>query len=86
MLLVISEISEAVELFRVGKDLSDVWFVESKETPGVQKPEGIPVEIADALIRLLEWCGSNGIDVEAVLRVKMDYNKSRPFRHGGKQA
>ena len=49
------------------------------------KPEGIPIELADVIIRILDYCGYAGIDIEAEIRQKHEYNKSRPYRHGGKK-
>lgn len=51
---------------------------------GYQKPEGELVELADAMIRILDYCGSKGWDVDAAVRLKMEYNKTRSQRHGGK--
>lgn len=48
------------------------------------KPEGIATEMVDCLIRVLDWCGKEGVDVEAVLAQKHEYNRTRPYRHGGK--
>lgn len=48
------------------------------------KPEGVAVEMADCIIRILDWAGAEGIDMDAVIRAKMDYNKTRPYKHGGK--
>lgn len=50
-----------------------------------QKPEGIAVEMADCIIRILDWCAHEGIDIDAIVRVKHEYNKTRPYRHGGKR-
>ena len=49
-----------------------------------EKPEGIAVEMIDCIIRILDWCGKEGLDVDAILQVKHEYNKTRPYRHGGK--
>lgn len=49
-----------------------------------KKPEGIAVEMADCMIRILDWCGKAGIDIDAIMREKCDYNRTRPYRHGGK--
>lgn len=48
------------------------------------KPEGIPIELADCIIRILDYCGKEGIDIEKAIRIKHEYNKSRPYRHGNK--
>ena len=50
-----------------------------------RKPEGIAVELADCIIRILDYCGHEGIDIDSIVRTKMDYNKTRPYRHGGKK-
>lgn len=49
------------------------------------KPEGIAVEMIDCMIRILDWCAKEGVDVEAVLKAKHEYNKTRPYKHGGKR-
>jgi len=48
------------------------------------KPEGIATEMADCIIRILDWCGKENIDIESILRMKHEYNKTRPYKHGGK--
>lgn len=48
------------------------------------KPEGIPVELADCIIRILDYCGHAKIDIEQAIKIKHGYNKCRPYRHGGK--
>lgn len=49
------------------------------------KPEGISVELADCIIRILDWAGKEGVDLDAIIREKMDYNRTRPYRHGEKK-
>lgn len=48
------------------------------------KPEGIPIELADCIIRILDYCGYAGIDIEEAIRIKHEFNKTRPYRHGNK--
>jgi hypothetical protein len=72
-----SELSEALEEYRNGKQL--VYFNE-----GSDKPEGTAIEMIDCMIRILDWLGSLDIDVEFLLGLKHDYNKTRPYKHGGK--
>lgn len=49
---------------------------------GSFKPEGVAVELADCLIRILDTMQSLGVDIDDVVREKMDYNNGRPFKHG----
>ncbi len=67
-----SELSEALEEYRKSKQLNEIYFIDGK-------PEGIPIELADCVIRLLDWCSFIGtkyfdmIDVySAVSIVKFD--------------
>lgn len=47
-----------------------------------KKPEGVAVELADAVIRIADLCGHLGIDLDAVIAEKMAYNAGRPYKHG----
>lgn len=82
-----SELSEALEEYRNSKP--PVYFAtETVQRDGNtvigKKPEGIAVELADCIIRILDYCGNTQIDIENVIRCKHAYNKTRPYRHGGK--
>lgn len=48
------------------------------------KPEGVPSELADVLVRLLDVSSRYGINLFGEWRSKMDYNWTRGYRHGGK--
>lgn len=39
-------------------------------------------EIADAFLRLMDLCGEHGIDIERHIKLKAEYNKTRPPKHG----
>jgi NTP pyrophosphatase (non-canonical NTP hydrolase) len=39
-------------------------------------------ELADVIIRALDLCGHLGIDIEKHVELKMQYNKSREYKHG----
>lgn len=75
-----SELSEALEEARKGKDYTYTYYTDSTGT----KPEGIPSELADVIIRILDMCEHYGIDMEAMLLEKHEFNKSRPYKHGKK--
>ena len=90
-----SELSEALEEHRDGRpmvyvlDLSGddnavLRLEEDTDKFNGRKPEGVAVEMADCIIRILDWCGKEGIDIDKIIRLKMEYNKTRPYRHGGK--
>lgn len=79
--LIHSEASEALEEYRKGPEFLDLYF----ET-GKLKPEGLIVELADAVIRCYDLAEAIGLDLDDAIAVKHEYNKSRPYRHGGKKA
>lgn len=71
-----SELSEALEEDRKGNGLK-IYYREDG------KPEGLPVEMADCLIRILDWFGLHPeIDVEGIVAMKHEFNKTRPYKHG----
>ena len=75
-----SELSEAVECVR--RDEKHLWIDESKGG----KPEGVAAEFADVILRIADCCAFYGIPLETALKLKLEYNKTRPHRHGGKKA
>lgn len=48
------------------------------------KKEELAEELADCCIRIFDYCGSRKIDLEKALLKKIEYNKTRPYRHGKK--
>jgi NTP pyrophosphatase (non-canonical NTP hydrolase) len=85
-----SELSEALEEYRAGKGPTETYYIDKttgEQVCGIKegmKPEGIAIELADCIIRILDFCGKEEIDIEAAIRIKHEYNKTRPYRHGGK--
>lgn len=90
--LIHSEVSEALEEYRNGRDPNEVYashgdsMVCSPPCASGLKPEGIPIELADVIIRILDYAGRVGIDMDDAVERKMRYNATRPHRHGGKRA
>lgn len=73
-----SELSEALEAYREYGDLcnhNDIGM----------KPEGVPSELADVVIRIADMCGVYGINLESAIGEKLAYNETRPHRHGKKK-
>jgi NTP pyrophosphatase (non-canonical NTP hydrolase) len=71
-----SEVSEAFEAYR--ERLNTSYVLDGK-------PEGMPSELADILIRLLDVCERYEVDLEKEYELKMKFNRTRPHRHGNKQ-
>lgn len=84
--LIHSEVSEALEEWRDGNPAiygccgipGGVCEFEGScdkdEKTGTCKPEGVAVELCDAIIRILDYLAYMGVDVEAVLMAKHEYN------------
>ena len=49
------------------------------------KPEGEAVELVDAVIRIMDYFGYRGWDMEQVIEAKMEYNETRSYRHDNKK-
>jgi NTP pyrophosphatase (non-canonical NTP hydrolase) len=76
--LIHSEVSEALEEWRAGHAYTEVYY----NTPDVLKPEGFPTELADIMIRVADMAEGYGIDLNEVIKIKMAYNATRPYKHG----
>lgn len=50
------------------------------------KPQGMVSELADVIIRCLDFADEHGFELIETLLEKHDYNLTRPYRHGGKAA
>jgi NTP pyrophosphatase (non-canonical NTP hydrolase) len=78
-MLMVTEIAEAAEAYRTNQP---AFYLDEKSG----KPEGEAVELIDALIRILNYCGHRGWDVDAILKAKRDYNMTkRKWKKEGKK-
>lgn len=75
LMLVVSELTEALEEVRSGYSPQEIRFEG-------EKPVGFPVEIADAVIRLLDLADEYQLNLGDTMKMKMDYNATRPHKHG----
>lgn len=69
-----SEISELVESMRQGS-----LFKQCDKAIGLTN---VQEELADIQIRLLTLAGFMGVDLPKVTKIKHEFNKSRPYKHG----
>lgn len=88
--LIHSELSEALEEHRKGRESEWIWYENEFGGPAewrdpiterLNKPCGIPIEMADAIIRILHFCGKHDIDIGRAVLEKIEYNKTRPYKH-----
>lgn len=100
LMLIVGEANEAHEEIRNGNEPDFEWVSYPKslvdevgeeraaeifaERGLLPKPEGVPSEIADIVIRCFDFAGEHGIDLADVIRRKMAYNASRERLHGKK--
>ncbi|MCD8286477.1 MAG: hypothetical protein LUD50_04565 [Clostridia bacterium] len=66
------------QAYRDGHRIDETW-----EGPD-GKPEGVPTELADCVIRIMDLFEQYGMDLEDTLKAKNSYNATREYRHGGK--
>lgn len=66
LMLIVTEIAEAMEGER--KDLMDDKLPHRKNAE---------VELADAFIRILDYCGGFGYDLAGAMQDKLEFNKTR---------
>ena len=87
--LIHSELSEALEAYRTDPD-EPLMDTDTDGHPILywdpidQKPEGVASELADVVIRVADMAEHYGIDLDAAVRAKMEFNRGREYRHGGK--
>lgn len=70
-----SELSEALEALRHGNGPSE----------HIPNFNGVEEEYADVIIRIMDHAAARGYDVPGAIGAKLDFNDSRPHKHGGKK-
>ncbi len=77
-MLMVSELGEAMEAHRKSKPNTPVMC----DKPGLGHLTGVEEELADVIIRVMDFCGHHSIDLGSAVYAKLMYNLSRPFKHG----
>jgi len=75
--LIHSEASEMLEEIR-----KERWVTQFEGADN--KPVGVASECADVLIRLIDFCYRYNINLGKEVETKLEFNRSRAHRHGGK--
>lgn len=76
--LIHGDVSELHEQYRKGKGVLETYIDEKG------KLQGIPSELADIVIRCMDWAEGYGIDLEQAILDKHKFNLTRPRLHGKK--
>jgi len=74
-MLMVSELAEAMEADRHGNPPDDK----------IPQYSGIEAELADTIIRILDFAEGNGMDVVGAMIAKVEMNAGRAHMHGGKK-
>ena len=70
-----SELSEGLEALRHGNPPSE----------HIPNFTGVEEEYADVVIRIMDHAKARGYDVPGAIAAKLDFNDTRPHKHGGKK-
>ena len=73
--LIHSELSEALEAIREG----------NPPCPKDASMSTLEEEMADVVIRVMDFCYARGINLEQAIAKKHAVNVARPYKHGGKK-
>jgi NTP pyrophosphatase (non-canonical NTP hydrolase) len=80
------EVSELHEAWRNGKMREFCDKSDKMKELGLEPLICLEEELADIIIRAFDLGKRLGIDVVRSVNLKHEYNKTRPFKHGGKKS
>lgn len=78
LMLIGDELTEAHEARRSGHAMDEEWIGDKG------KPEGVPSEMSDAVIRVMHVMARKGVFLGGHTRRKLKSNADRGYRHGGR--
>lgn len=67
-----AELSEALEATRHG----------NPRDTHVPEFSCLEIEMADVILRVLDFCAAHDLDIGMAMFKKMEFNKTRPYKHG----
>lgn len=74
LMLMVTELAEACEALRHGNPPDDK----------LPQYAGDGVELADCIIRIMDYCAAYNIPIGEIIKAKHEYNVKRPYKHGKK--
>jgi hypothetical protein len=90
MMLIVSEATEAHDEIRTGHRANETYYPTQElsdydyDQPEHHKPEGVPSEVADIVIRAFDYAYRNKFSLADIIIEKITYNQTRERMHGGK--
>lgn len=93
LMLIVSELVEAHDEIRSGHAAYETRYLDNdgaayqvqehdfNKAP-MFKPEGVPSEIADVVIRAMDLAWTEGFDLSDIIIEKLEYNATRGYKHG----
>lgn len=73
-------------MFRIQEEVREAWNAALDWMHGVlNAKDHVAEELADIIITALSVAGHLGIDIDAALRSKVAYNRTRPHKHKGEK-
>ena len=86
LMLIVSELAEALEADRKGQhvDINKITNWCEPQNFKEKIKDSFEDEIADTFIRLFDLCGYMNIDIEKHIEAKLNFNKTRGYKHGKK--
>lgn len=71
--------------FKYGEIIGECHWMLSKAYENGRHPAVSAVYLNRCVSYILAWAAENNVNIESIIREKMDYNRTRPYRHGGKR-
>ncbi len=80
IMLMVTELSEAVEALRYGNYPSETLHAKYKVPPDFISQ--VEEELADCVIRIMDYCAFKNFNLGKAIIEKMKYNETREYKHG----